>query len=368
MFIQPFFTLTNPSFTKSLIANRHEILDTAMDNARVLGHVKGALYPWRTIMGRECSGYFPAGSAQYHINADIAYSIVNYYLATKDLKFIAEKGAEIIFQTARLWIDTGNFYNGQFHINDVTGPDEYTCIVNNNYYTNVMAQHHLRWAVKFYELLITNKKGLQMLRRIDLKKAEIEEFHEAAENMYLPYDEELNINPQDDSFLQKERLNVLEIPVYKFPLLFHFHPLFLYRHQICKQADTVLAHFVLEDAQPEEVIRNSFLYYEPITTHDSSLSKCIFSIVAARLGMEEKALRYFNDTMTLDYEDHYRNTKDGIHAANMGGSFMVIVYGFGGFRLRENGISFSPILPSGWSAYRFKICYEGKPYFSPYHW
>ena len=225
MFIQPFFTITNPEFSKRLIEFRYATLGHAVDNARILGHYKGALYPWRTIMGRECSGYFPAGSAQYHINADIAYAIINYYLATKDLAFIIEKGAEIILKTARLWMDVGVFYDGRFYLNDVTGPDEYTCIVNNNYYTNVMAQYHLSWAVKFYDMLKTNKVFIQMIHSIGLTDYEITGFAQAAEQMYLPYDETLGISPQDDSFLKKERLDVLEIPNYKFPLLMHFHPL-----------------------------------------------------------------------------------------------------------------------------------------------
>ena len=359
MFIEPFFTVTNPDFTKRLIEFRYKTLSHAVDNARILGHFKGALYPWRTIMGRECSGYFPAGSAQYHINADIAYAIISYYLATKDLAFIIEKGAEIILKTARLWMDVGVFCDGRFYINDVTGPDEYTCIVNNNYFTNVMAQYHLSWAVKFYDMLKTSKSFMRMVRRIGLTKIEIKGFLQAAEKMYLPYDQALNINPQDDSFLKKERLDVLEIPNYKFPLLMHYHPLYLYRHQLCKQADTVLAHFVLEDAQPEDVIRSSFAYYEPITTHDSSLSKSVFSIVAARLGQVEKALDYLTDTVDIDFEDKHHNTRDGIHAANMGGSFMSIVYGFGGFRLKEDGISFAPVLPEAWDGFKFKVCFEG---------
>ena len=358
MYIQPFFTITNPAISKILIESRYAALDLARENARILGHGKGALYPWRTITGRECSGYFPAGSAQYHINGDIAYAIVAYYLATKDLAFIEEKGAEIIFETARLWMDTGNFYEGKFVINDVTGPDEYTCIVNNNYYTNVLAQYHLRWAVKFYALLKHSARFIALTEKLDLKGEEIEGFQRAAENMYLPYDKKLKINPQDDSFLQKEKWDISGIPRDHFPLLLHYHPLYIYRHQICKQADTVMAHFILEDAQSDETMRNSFLYYEKVTTHDSSLSEPIFSIVAARLGFEEKAYAYFGNSAKLDLTDLCRNTRDGIHTANMGGSFMTMVYGFGGFRLKEQGISFAPMLPEQWTEYRFKIVFE----------
>ncbi len=358
MFIQPFFTITNPAISKTLIESRYRQLDQARRNARILGHERGALYPWRTITGVECSGYFPSGSAQYHINGDIAYSIIAYYLATKDIEFIAEKGAEIIFETARMWIDTGNFYKGQFHINDVTGPDEYTCVVNDNYYTNALAQYHLRWAVKFYSMLKEAGRLDAVAKKIKFRKTEIRGFIKAAEAMYLPYDEELKINPQDDSFLRKKEWDIATIPRQNFPLLMHYHPLYIYRHRICKQADTVMAYFILEDAQSEETMRNSFLYYEKITTHDSSLSQPVFSIVAARLGMEEKAYKYFGDSAKLDLLNLYNNTEDGIHTANMAGTFLTIVYGFGGFRLKESGISFDPILPEKWKGYDFTISYE----------
>lgn len=358
MYSQPFFTITNPSISKNLIEYRYETLEQARENARRLGQEKGAAYPWRTIMGKECSGYFPAGSAQYHINGDIAYSIIAYYLATKDLAFMKEKGAEILFETARLWMDIGNFYQGKFHINDVTGPDEYTCLVNNNYYTNVLAQYHLHWAVKFYSMLKDDEEFGRLVQRIGLTEQEIEEFSQAAEHMVLPYDEMLGINPQDDSFLQKKSWDRVFSFNNKEPLLLRYHPLHLYRYQICKQADTVLAHFILEDAETEEVIRRSYEYYEKITTHDSSLSRCIFCIMAARLGMEEKAFQYFGDAIKLDLMDLHNNTKDGIHTANMAGNYLAIVYGFAGFRLKESGVNFAPILHPGWTGYRFNIRWE----------
>lgn len=358
MYMQPFFTLTNPALSKNLAAYRYSTLEAARENARILGHKKGALYPWRTIMGKECSGYFPSGSAQYHINGDIAYSVVAYYLATKDLAFIAQKGAEIVFETARLWMDTGNYYHGKFHINAVTGPDEYTCVVNNNYFTNASAQYNLHWAVRFYRLL-KEAKTLDAAARIGLTEKEVAEFEHAEQNMYLPYDEELGINPQDDSFLQKEIWDFEHTPKDHYPLLLHYHPLYIYRYQVCKQADTVLAHFIYEDAQDIETIRRSFAYYEKVTTHDSSLSTCIFSIVASKLGLTDKAYAYFGDSAKLDLFNLHHNTKDGIHTANMGGNYMSIVYGFGGFRLKESGIYFAPSLPSQWKGYRFRILYEG---------
>lgn len=177
--------------------------------------------------------------------------------------------------------------------------------------------------------------------------------------MYLPYDEETGINPQDDSFLQKEVWDIKGTPADKFPLLLHYHPLCLYRYQVCKQADTVLAHFIYEDAQDLETIRKSFAYYENVTTHDSSLSTCIFSIVASKLGLKEKAYDYFGDSAKLDLFNLHHNTKDGIHTANMGGNYMAVVYGFGGLRLKETGICFAPVLPGKWDSYTFKINYRG---------
>ncbi len=359
MYIQPFFVLTNPKLSRNLIAYRYEILEEARKNARILGHKKGALYPWRTIMGRECSGYFPSGSAQYHINGDIAYATVAYYLATGDLEFMAEKGAEILYETARLWLDVGNYYNGTFQIHTVTGPDEYTCLVDNNYFTNVNAQYNLHWAVKIYRLLKEAGMEEKAVARTGLLPEELRAFEEAETHMYLPYDEKLGINPQDDSFLSKKMWDLEHTNKEEFPLLLHYHPMYLYRYQVCKQADTVLAHFIFEDAQSMETIRNSFLYYEKVTTHDSSLSTCIYSIVASRLGMKEKAYEYFGDSAKLDLFNTHKNTKDGIHTANMGGTYMGIVYGFAGLRLKEQGLSLAPYLPEKWESYRFCFFYQG---------
>jgi alpha,alpha-trehalose phosphorylase len=358
MYIEPYFLLTRPELARNLIAYRYTTLDAARENARILGHRKGALYPWRTIMGRECSGYFPSGSAQYHINGDIAYSIINYYLITKDFDFIRRCGAEILFETARLWLDVGNYHEGRYHINCVTGPDEYTCLVNNNYYTNAIAKNNLKWAVRFYRMLKDRNEILPLAERLSLRESEIDAFQKAADAMYLPYDAERDINPQDDSFLSKKQWDLSQTPPEAFPLLLHYHPLCLYRYQVCKQADTVLAHFVLEDEQKFSTMRHSFDYYERITTHDSSLSSCIFCIMAARLGMTEKAYCYFGKSAETDLMNTHGHTRDGIHVANMGGVYMAIVYGFGGLRIKEDGIHLAPVLPEQWTGYDFKLRVE----------
>ena len=358
MYILPFFTLTNREIAKNLIGYRYQILENAKENARQMGHKQGALYPWRTIMGSECSGYFPSGTAAYHISGDVAYSVVAYYLASGDLEFMEQCGAEIVAETARLWMDLGCWYQGKFHINEVTGPDEYTCMVNNNYYTNALAKYNLIWAARLYRRLKEAGKAGGLVERTGLTDGEAEAFVRTAKAVFLPYDEELGINPQDDSFLQKKLWDVSSIPEEEKPLLLHHHPLELYRYQVCKQADTVLAHFILEEEQDLETIRKSYAYYEKVTTHDSSLSSCIFSIMAARLGMVEKAYGYFGDSAKMDLYNTHKNTKDGIHTANMGGSYMGIVYGFGGLRIREQGLSLRPCLPKQWEGYHFRFLYE----------
>ena len=362
IFMFPVFLMTNPEIAKNLLLHRYSILDSARARAKVMGHEKGALFPWRTINGPESSAFFPAGTAQYHISADIAYSYIQYYLVTKDEAFLKDYMAEMLFETARLWMDAGHFHNGHYKIDSVTGPDEYTCIVNNNYYTNAMAKHNLQWAAKVYRMLAeTEPVHLQKLaERLELLEREAGEWAEAGEKMYLPYHEGLKINAQDDSFLQKARWDLENTPADKFPLLLNYHPLTLYRYQVCKQADTVLAHFLLEDEQDFDTIKNSYDYYEEITTHDSSLSYCIFSIMASKLGYRDKAYEYFQETARLDLDNTHGNTKDGLHMANMGGTWLAIVYGFAGLRIKEDGLYLNPSLPEEWESFNFHFQHLGR--------
>ncbi|WP_312640694.1 glycosyl hydrolase family 65 protein [Hydrogenoanaerobacterium sp.] len=358
IYMFPFFLMTQPEMAKRLLDFRYGILDSARVHARIMGHRRGALYPWRTITGSECSSYFPSGSAQYHINGDVAHSFLQYYYATDDLGYMAEKGAEVLFEAARLWLDAGHYNSrGMFCIDAVTGPDEYTCIVNNNYFTNRSAQQNLCGAAEIYHALQA-ANSLQAAEKIGLSAEEAAEFERAAAAMYLPYDEQLDINPQDDSFMNKAVWDFANTPPEDYPLLLHYHPLALYRHQVCKQADTVLAHCLYDEGIAESTIRNSLHYYEKITTHDSSLSTCIFGIVSARLGEAAKAYQYFLNTACTDLENAHGNTKDGIHTANMGGSYLAIVAGFAGLRCRADGMHFSFALPDEWEGYRFRLRYR----------
>ena len=361
MYVIPFFTLTKPDLAKNILSFRYLTLDRARENAALVGHKTGALYPWRTITGVECSGYFPSGTAAYHINGAIAYAVVQYYLTTDDKEFLVEKGLEILIETARLWLDVGVYdRQGRFCIQEVTGPDEYTCMVNNNYYTNASARYNLYNAAALYEKFGDDPAVRKLKKKISVSDAEIADMKKAAKLMYLPYDEEYGINPQDDSFLDKPVWDLSATPRDDFPLLLHYHPLHLYRYQVCKQADTVLSHFLFPDLQSKETMEKSFRYYEKITTHDSSLSTCVFSMTASMLGLHKEALSYFGDSAKLDLMNRHENTKDGIHTANMGGCYMAIVNGFAGIRVSAEGLSIDPYVPKGLTGYSFPFSYKGR--------
>lgn len=361
IYVLPLLQLTQPKLAKQLLLYRYHILPFAKQRAGELGHKKGAAYPWRTISGIECSSYFPAGSAQYHINADIAYSFIQYYLYHNDKAFMLEAAAEVIFETARIWLEIGHWYKDAFHIDSVTGPDEYTAIVNNNFYTNAMAKYHLYWASKLYhELQEYDPIGFNKLcQKIGLSLEEINEMKRASDAMYLLFDKKLGIHAQDDSFLQKAKWDFEGTRDDQYPLLLHFHPLTIYRYQVLKQPDTVLAHFLLEQYADFMTIKKSYDYYENITTHDSSLSSCIYGIMASRCGYAEKAYEYFLESIRVDLQDSHGNTKDGLHMANLAGCCLGIINGFAGFRIKETGISIAPIVPEPIEGYCFKVQYLG---------
>lgn len=365
MYILPFFTFTRPEIARALLEFRYATLDKARERAAVMAQ-KGALYPWRTIAGEENSAFFPAGTAQAHINADIAYAIRQYVLATDDTEFLADKGAEILFETSRFWADLGHYNparGGAFCIDGVTGPDEYTAVVNNNAYTNLMVREQLYYACETEELLRRSypQQYARLQREIGLSKEEAAEWKRAADLMYVPFDPALGIYAQDDAFLAKKRWDFAGTPADKYPLLLHYHPLVIYRHQVLKQADLVMALFLLGDRfGMADKIRN-YRYYEPLTTHDSSLSPCIHSIVAAEIGDLEEAYQYFGRTARMDLDDMNRNAKDGLHTAAMAGAWMSVVNGFGGMRLFGDGIlSFAPVLPPQWESLRFKVVNRGR--------
>jgi alpha,alpha-trehalose phosphorylase len=365
IYVLPVLLHIRPQIARRLLEFRHHTLPAARERARELNHPHGALFPWRTIAGEECSAYFPAGTAQFHINADIAYAIRSYWQVTGDDDFMLQHGAELVFETARIWIGLGHFDSvaadggtkRRFCIHTVTGPDEYTALVDNNLYTNAMARMHLEFAVEVAEWLA--RSHTETLRRIeaqiDLAPIEPALWEQAAACMYLPYDRARGIHPQDDGFLAKPRWEARDIDPARRPLLLHYHSLVIYRHQVCKQPDVVLALLLLHERFDAADKRRDFDYYEPLTTHDSSLSRCVFGIVAAEVGYPDEAYRYFVDSARTDLDDLHGNTAHGVHTAAMAGTWQGIVLGFAGMRLKRGKPAFAPHLPAAWTRYAFKL-------------
>ncbi len=326
---------------------------------------RGALYPWRTIGGEETSPYYPAGTAQYHIDADIVYALWKYIEATGDRALLLEGGAEMIFETARFWADLGDFIpgaNGEFCINEVTGPDEYTALVNNNLYTNLMAQAHLELAGKLADELASDcpEDWRRIAQGISLEPSEVEGWREAARRMRIPYDRVLGVHAQDDLFLTRARWDFEDAPAENYPLLLHYHPLVIYRYQVLKQPDVVLAQVLLGDRFSAADKKRNYDYYNRLTTGDSSLSPCIQSVAAAELGYTEEAYRYFSRTARMDLDDVNGNVADGLHMAAMAGTWISLLYGFAGMRDRGGHLSFCPRLPKQWESLAFRLLYQGR--------
>jgi alpha,alpha-trehalose phosphorylase len=364
IYVLPFLIYTAPRIARNLLRFRYSLLDHARQRAREVSQ-RGALFPWRTISGEEASAYYEAGTAQYHINADIVYALRKYVEVTEDQELLRTIGAEILVETARLWADLGFFRDdgkGTFHIYGVTGPDEYTTLVNDNAYTNLMARLNLRFAAEVVQAVRRDDPDLYAVlhRETGVTHEEIGVWQRAAESMFLPYDKERGIHPQDSNFLDKEVWDFSNTPRDKYPLLLHFHPLVIYRFQVIKQADIVLAMFLLGHEFSQEQKRRNFDYYDPLTTGDSSLSPSIQSIIAAELGYEDKAIEYFRNAAFMDLADVAGNTSDGVHVASAGGVWMAAVYGFGGLRDSDGSLSFDPRLPRTWDGLRFPIRVRGQ--------
>ncbi|HHV22888.1 MAG TPA: glycoside hydrolase family 65 protein [Propionibacterium sp.] len=359
IYVLPFLTYTNPQAARCALRFRYTMLDAARKRATEMAAL-GALFPWRTISGEEASAYYAAGTAQYHIDADIAYALMKYVRATDDQDFLHHEGADILVETARFWADLGFWRsNGgdEFHIHSVTGPDEYTTVVNDNLFTNVMARDNLATAAQTVRELQKKQPEVyaRMATRLGFEFHEVEEWERCANAMFIPYDERIKVHPQDTHFLEREVWDLSKTPQEKLPLMLHYHPLVLYRFQVLKQADVVVAMFLQGDAFTLEEKRANFEYYDPITTGDSTLSAVVQSIMAAETGYPELALRYFYAGLFVDLDDRHRNTADGVHVASTGGVWSALVYGFGGMRDHGGRITFDPRLPKSWSELKFRI-------------
>lgn len=365
MYVLPVFIYTDPALAKSLLDYRYHTLGQARDRARILGHPTGALFPWRTINGSEASTYYPLGTAQYHINADIAYAFKFYIDVTGDTDYLISHGAEVLVETARVWADVGCFAeskNNQYCICAVTGPDEYNAIVDNNFYTNLMARENIRdalWALRTMQ--DENQDAYaKFVQRLSISPDETEYWQKIVDNMYFPYDEKRQVYPLDDGFMMRKPWDDSKIPPEKRHLLYeNYHPLFIFRQKMSKQADAILGMMLHSHYFSTEELKRNYDFYQEVTLHHSSLSTCIFGILASRIGYGEEAYRYFSQSARMDLDDSHNNFYAGIHAANMAGTWQAIVFGFAGVRIAEGRLEFHINLPKEWQGFTFKLNFRG---------
>jgi len=352
IFVLPVLTYSMPRAVEQALRWRYNTLPMARDRAQQLG-LAGAVFPWRTIRGEECSGYWPAGTAAFHLGAGIAHAVVRYVQATDDRAFEREIGLELLVETARMWRSLGHHdTHGQFRIDGVTGPDEYSAIADNNVYTNLMARRNLIAAADVAE------RYPDQAGELGVTVEEMASWRDAAKAMTIPYDETLGVHPASEGFTSHEHWDFAATGN-RYPLMLHFPYFDIYRKQVVKQADLVLAMQTCGEAfTPEQKARN-FAYYEAITTRDSSLSAATQAIIAAECGHLDLALDYLAEAALTDLDDLHANTKDGLHMASMAGSCLALVAGFGGLRDSEAGLAFAPRLPRGLSRIAFRMLIRG---------
>jgi len=345
----------------ALAAYRIAHLEEARLRARELSE-KGALYPWRTINGHECSAFFPAGTAQFHINADIIWGMKEYIDNSGDIEILLRGGAEMLLETARFWAGFAvDVPVKGYCLHCVTGPDEYTALVNNNFYTNLMAREHLKYACRILELLDLKYplEASALKERIDLQPEEPVLWQDMSRRFYLPEEEGTGIYMQDDSFSEKSPWDWASTPRENRPLLLHYHPLKIYRHKVMKQPDVVMGLILQRQYFDEKTIGLNFDYYDPLTSGDSSLSSAVQAIAAALAGKMAEGEEHFRKNLFLDLENREGNTDNGIHLAAMAGSRMAVLYGFAGYRITDRGPVLSPRFPASWGRVTFSIVYKG---------
>jgi alpha,alpha-trehalose phosphorylase len=345
---------TLPEAVAHALAWRHNALPLALERAEQLG-LKGAAFPWRTITGAECSAYWPAGTAAFHVGADVANAVVRYLQITQDVSFEEKYGHELLVQTARLWHSLGHYdLHGGFRIDGVTGPDEYSAVADNNVYTNLMAQQNLRAAA---EVAV---RYPERSRQLSVDQDEIAGWREAADTIVIPFDDTLGVHAQSERFTNHQLWDFASTGHDKYPLLLHFPYFDLYRKQVVKQADLVLAMYLRGDAFSAEQKRANFDYYERLTVRDSSLSACTQAVMAAEVGHLALAYDYLGEAALMDLDDLELNTRDGLHVASLAGTWIALVAGLGGLRECGETLAFSPRLPQGITRLAFSVTFRGR--------
>lgn len=356
VFALPVFTYTRPDAARDALLWRHDILPQAKDRARELG-LEGAAFPWRTISGAECSAYWPAGTGAFHINADIADAVIRYQDATDDAEFANGPGRDLLINTARLWMSLGHETESGFRIDGVTGPDEYSATADNNVYTNLMARRNLLAAAD----AATGSDAPDVPGVSDVSDDEIASWRRAAERIIVPYDERLGVHPQSDGFTDHQVWDFAGMKPEDYPLMLRYPYFDLYRKQVVKQADLVLAMYLAGNEFTKEEKARNFAYYEALTVRDSSLSACVQAVLAAEVGHAELARAYLDEAALMDLADLEHNTKDGLHIASLAGAWLALVAGFGGMRHHPGEpLAFHPTLPPGMSRLAFRMFFRNR--------
>jgi len=354
-FVLPMLSHTVPDAAADVLRWRQHTLPLARERAAQLG-LAGAAFPWRTIRGQECSGYWPAGTAAFHVNADIADAAIRHVTATGDTDFERDVALELLIQTARLWRSLGHHdLEGNFRIDGVTGPDEYSAVADNNVFTNLMAQRNLRGAA---DAVLRHS---EQAAAFGVDAEETASWRDAAAEMVIPYDHKLGVHPQAEGFTEHAPWDFAGTAPQQYPLLLHFPYFDLYRKQVVKQADLVLAMHLCPEAFSVEQKARNFAYYERITVRDSSLSAATQAVLAAETGHLDLAYDYLCETALVDLADLANNTDHGLHIAALAGAWSALVAGFGGLRhLADGGLAFAPRLPDALTRIAFRLRWRGR--------
>lgn len=357
----PFYMATkDQKVARNLLAYRFNHLERAIENAGKLGFKNGAaLYPMVTMNGEECHNEWEITFEEIHRNGAIAFAIYNYYRFTGDYSYIPEKGLEVLIGIARFWHQRATFSKAknQYVILGVTGPNEYENNVNNNFYTNYIAKWCIDYALENISK-VESEYASDFKRIMDitkLSKTETNQWKAVADNMYFPFDKERNIYLQQDGYLDKELITVAHLEKSQRPINQKWSWDRILRSPYIKQADTLQGMYFFEDNFTTEELERHFDFYEPFTVHESSLSPCVHSIQAAKLGRMEQAYTFYLRTSRLDLDDYNHEVHEGLHITSMAGTWMSIVEGFGGMRVKNNTLSFAPKIPKQWEGYSFKI-------------